>query len=66
MHFDLALACIEAIATFRLAWPAAAALGTMLLQTAPRRGTAEGVMESFLRAMREVRSPLPSPFLHHN
>jgi len=39
---------------FRVAWPAAVALGTVLLQTAPDRGALDGRMEAFLRVMKEV------------
>lgn len=65
---DLALAISEAFITFYLAYPAAVAIGTVLLQTAPVRGTADGTMEAFLRAMREVeRHPqvlhLPAPHI---
>jgi hypothetical protein len=55
---DLVLAFALAGTTFALAYPAAAALGTVLLQTAPPRGAPDGAMESFLRAMREVRFTL--------
>ena len=53
--FDLLLAGVETVVTFSLAYPAAVALGAVLLQTAPRRGLPGGRMEAFLRAMREVR-----------
>ncbi|KAH7106875.1 hypothetical protein BKA62DRAFT_685349 [Auriculariales sp. MPI-PUGE-AT-0066] len=63
---DLVLSGLEAIFMFRIAWPAAVALGTVLLQTAPDRGTLDGRMEAFLRVMRELeRHPqivhLPPP-----
>ena len=48
------LAGIETVVTFSLAYPAAVALGAVLLQTAPQRGLPGGRMEAFLRAMREV------------
>ena len=68
---DIGLACVETITTFMVAYPAAVALGKVLLQTAPIRGLPGGQMESFLRVMREVcdvgvclgshaeKSPLP-------
>ncbi len=59
--FDLLLAGIETVVTFYLAYPAAVALGAVLLQTAPARGLPGGRMEAFLRAMREVR---PTHFFH--
>lgn len=40
---------------FHLAYPSCKAIGSVLLQTAPARGLSAGRMESFLRAMREVR-----------
>jgi len=40
---------------FQLAYPSCKAIGSVLLQTAPVRGLSGGRMESFLRAMREVR-----------
>ena len=40
---------------FQLAYPSCKAIGSVLLQTAPARGLSAGRMESFLRAMREVR-----------
>ena len=40
---------------FQLAYPSCKAIGSVLLQTAPVRGHSAGRMESFLRAMREVR-----------
>ncbi|KZV91362.1 hypothetical protein EXIGLDRAFT_719425 [Exidia glandulosa HHB12029] len=65
---DLLLAGIETFVTFRVAYPAAVALGKVLLQTAPDRGTVDGRMESFLRVMRELeRHPqvvhLPPPHI---
>ncbi len=42
---------------FQLAYPSCKAIGSVLLQTAPARGLSAGRMESFLRAMREVRYP---------
>lgn len=59
--FDLLLAGIETVVTFYLAYPAAVALGAVLLQTAPARGLPGGRMEAFLRAMREVCS---TPLFH--
>ncbi|PCH37427.1 hypothetical protein WOLCODRAFT_140858 [Wolfiporia cocos MD-104 SS10] len=66
--FDLALAGLETIVTFSLAYSAAVALGAVLLQTSPARGLAGGRMEAFLRAMREIeRHPqvlhLPAPHI---
>ncbi|EKM56625.1 uncharacterized protein PHACADRAFT_207827 [Phanerochaete carnosa HHB-10118-sp] len=52
--FDLLLAGVETVVTFALAYPAAVALGAVLLQTAPSRGLPGGRMEAFLRAMREI------------
>ncbi|CAL1709761.1 unnamed protein product [Somion occarium] len=52
--FDLFLAAVETIVTFYLAYPAAVALGSVLLQTAPSRGLPGARMEAFLRAMREI------------
>lgn len=54
---DIAVACAETILTFMIGYPAAVALGKVLLQTAPERGLPGGQMEAFLRVMREVRSP---------
>lgn len=54
-EFDLLLAAVETIVTSYLAYPAAVALGSILLQTAPSRGLPGARMEAFLRAMREVR-----------
>ncbi len=53
--FDLFLACIETVVTFKLAYQTAVKLGAVLLQTSPSRGLPGGRMEAFLRAMREVR-----------
>ncbi|EIN14641.1 hypothetical protein PUNSTDRAFT_96639 [Punctularia strigosozonata HHB-11173 SS5] len=66
--FDLLLALGEAFVTFSVAYPAAVALGAVLLQISPARGLADGRMEAFLRAMREVeRHPkvlhLPAPHI---
>jgi hypothetical protein len=56
---DLILASLIAILTFKVAYQASLVLGTVLLQTSPRRGLSNGKMEAFLRAMREVNdSPL--------
>lgn len=52
---DLGLALLLAAVTFALAYPACVALGAVLLQTAPARGEKNGVMESVLRTMRDVR-----------
>jgi len=66
--FDLFLACIITIVTFKVAYRACLNLGTVLLQTSPARGSSSGKMEAFLRAMREVeRHPqvlhLPAPHI---
>ncbi|KAI0791460.1 hypothetical protein BC629DRAFT_1593070 [Irpex lacteus] len=66
--FDLLLAGIETVVTFYLAYPAAVALGAVLLQTAPARGLPGGRMEAFLRAMREIERHekvlhLPAPHI---
>lgn len=53
---DLILAVIITIVTFNVAYRASVVLGTVLLQTSPPRGSSNGKMEAFLRAMREVRS----------
>ncbi|KIJ43902.1 hypothetical protein M422DRAFT_169220 [Sphaerobolus stellatus SS14] len=63
---DLLLATLLAFFTFSVAYPAALALGKVLLQTAPSRGAIGGRMEAFLRAMRDLeRHPqilhLPPP-----
>jgi len=65
---DLFLAAVLAVVTFSIAYPAALALGKVLLQTAPERGTADGRMEAFLRTMRDLeRHPqvlhLPPPHI---
>ena len=66
--FDLFLAAIQALVTFSVAYPASVALGSVLLQTSPPRGLASGVMEDFLRVMREVRSSQSKnlPCAHRN
>lgn len=51
---DLVLAAIIALVTFKVSYRACVVLGTVLLQTAPRRGLSSGKMEAFLRVMREV------------
>lgn len=66
--FDLILAGVETVVTFKLAYAAAVQLGATLLQTSPARGLAGGRMEAFLRAMREIeRHPqvlhLPAPHM---
>ncbi|KAI0342345.1 hypothetical protein BDW22DRAFT_1413597 [Trametopsis cervina] len=66
--FDLLLAGFETVITFYLAYPAAVALGAVLLQTAPPRGLPGGRMEAFLRAMREIERHdqvmhLPAPHI---
>ncbi|KAF9078651.1 hypothetical protein BDP27DRAFT_1309949 [Rhodocollybia butyracea] len=69
--FDLALAAIITLVTFRVSYSASVVLGTVLLQTAPRRvqkGVRAGRMEAFLRVMKEVeRHPqvlhLPAPHI---
>ncbi|KAF8802006.1 hypothetical protein BYT27DRAFT_7113719 [Phlegmacium glaucopus] len=65
---DLMLASLIAAVTFKVAYRASLVLGTVLLQTSPRRGLSNGKMEAFLRAMREVeRHPqvvhLPAPHI---
>ncbi|KAF5339690.1 hypothetical protein D9758_014899 [Tetrapyrgos nigripes] len=54
MVFDLSIAALITIITFRVSYQASVVLGTVLLQTAPPRGLSSGRMEAFLRAMREV------------
>ncbi|EJD01807.1 uncharacterized protein FOMMEDRAFT_20574 [Fomitiporia mediterranea MF3/22] len=66
--YDLLLALFEAVLTFKIAYPAAEVLGTVLLQTAPPRGFPGARMEAFLRVMREIeRHPLvlhlPAPHI---
>ncbi|KAI0074357.1 hypothetical protein K474DRAFT_1774086 [Panus rudis PR-1116 ss-1] len=62
--FDLALAAIQTVVTFQLAYPAAVALGSVLLQTAPSRGLPGGRMEAFARVIREIeRHPKVSAVL---
>ncbi|TRM67133.1 hypothetical protein BD626DRAFT_397094 [Schizophyllum amplum] len=66
MTCDLFLAFFIASVTMRVAYTACAALGAVLLQTAPARGLPGGRMEAFLRVMRELeRHPqilhLPAP-----
>ncbi|THH06250.1 hypothetical protein EW145_g4208 [Phellinidium pouzarii] len=66
--FDLLLALLEAILTFKIAYPAAVVQGAVLLQTAPLRGMPSARMEAFLRVMREIeRHPLvlhlPAPHM---
>lgn len=56
---DLVLAMAIAVLTFNVAYRACVVLGAVLLQTSPPRGLANGKMEAFLRAMREVSSALP-------
>ena len=58
---DLVLASLIAALTFKVAYRSSLVLGTVLLQTSPRRGLSNGKMEAFLRAMREVH--FLSPFL---
>lgn len=63
---DLFLSALLSFVTFKVAYPAALALGKVLLQTAPERGTSSGTMEAFLRVMRDLeRHPqvlhLPPP-----
>ena len=65
---DLILASLIAALTFKVAYRSSLVLGTVLLQTSPRRGFSNGKMEAFLRAMREVeRHPqvvhLPAPHI---
>ncbi|KAJ7632930.1 hypothetical protein FB45DRAFT_913915 [Roridomyces roridus] len=65
---DLAMAGLASVATFSAAYRACTVLGTLLLQTAPKRGMPGGRMEAFLRAMRDVeRHPhvlhLPAPHI---
>ncbi|KDQ56617.1 hypothetical protein JAAARDRAFT_36096 [Jaapia argillacea MUCL 33604] len=66
--FDLFLAFAETVITFRFAYKACVALGSVLLQTAPERGLPGGRMEAFLRTMRDIeRHPkilhLPPPHI---
>ncbi|KAF7297091.1 hypothetical protein MIND_00942000 [Mycena indigotica] len=66
--FDLGLAGATSAATFNAAYHACTVLGTILLQTAPRRGLPGGKMETFLRTMRDIeRHPqvlhLPAPHI---
>ncbi|KAJ3907634.1 hypothetical protein F5879DRAFT_795325 [Lentinula edodes] len=66
--FDLFLAGIITFVTFRVSYSSSVVLGTVLLQTAPRRITEVGRMEAFLRAMKDVeRHPqvlhLPAPHI---
>ncbi|KAJ3891398.1 hypothetical protein GG344DRAFT_47424 [Lentinula edodes] len=66
--YDLFLAGIITFVTFRVSYSASVVLGTVLLQTAPRRITEVGRMEAFLRAMKDVeRHPqvlhLPAPHI---
>lgn len=65
-HADLLLATIDAIVTSFLAYPAAVAIGAVLLQTSPTRGLPGGRMEAFLRAMREVSSRYIYLILRYN
>ncbi|KIO30162.1 hypothetical protein M407DRAFT_69671 [Tulasnella calospora MUT 4182] len=65
---DVILACAITVFTFMVAYPAAVALGKVLLQTAPSRGLPGGQMESFLKVMRELENHphivhLPAPHL---
>jgi len=65
---DLILASLISAVTFKVAYQASQVLGTVLLQTSPRRGLSNGKMEAFLRALREVeRHPqvvhLPPPHI---
>jgi hypothetical protein len=60
---DLILASIIAALTFKVAYRSSLVLGTVLLQTSPRRGLSNGKMEAFLRAMREVRAFFFRPFV---
>ncbi|THU81858.1 hypothetical protein K435DRAFT_831774 [Dendrothele bispora CBS 962.96] len=68
MAFDLAIAALITFVTFRVAYQASVVLGTVLLQTSPRRGLSSGRMEAFLRAMREIEKHpqvlhLPAPHI---
>ncbi|KZS97005.1 hypothetical protein SISNIDRAFT_407039 [Sistotremastrum niveocremeum HHB9708] len=67
-HMDVILATLQTVMTFSIAYPAAVALGRVLLQTAPPRGIVGARLESFLRVMRELeRHPdvlhLPPPHM---
>ncbi|TFK64671.1 hypothetical protein BDN72DRAFT_963061 [Pluteus cervinus] len=67
-YFDLSLATFITIVTGKVAYRACVVLGTVLLQTSPRRGLPNGRMENFLRAMRDIeRHPLvmhlPAPHI---
>ena len=59
MTFDMLASSLEMIWTFSIAYPSAVSLGKILLQTAPERSSSGGSLESFQRAIREVRF-LPS------
>ncbi|KAF5366140.1 hypothetical protein D9757_010951 [Collybiopsis confluens] len=69
--FDLILAAVITFVTFRVSYSASVVLGTVLLQTAPRRmpkGGRAGRMEAFLRTMKDIeRHPqvlhLPAPHI---
>ncbi|KAF7300236.1 hypothetical protein MKEN_01347600 [Mycena kentingensis (nom. inval.)] len=66
--FDLGLAGAASFGTFSAAYRACVVLGSVLLQTAPRRGLPGGRMEAFLRAMRDVERHsnvlhLPAPHI---
>ncbi|KIK68420.1 hypothetical protein GYMLUDRAFT_717832 [Collybiopsis luxurians FD-317 M1] len=69
--FDLVLAAVITVVTFRVSYSASVVLGTVLLQTAPHRapkGSRAGRMEAFLRAMKDIeRHPqvlhLPAPHI---
>ncbi|KAH8112769.1 hypothetical protein DFH11DRAFT_1511147 [Phellopilus nigrolimitatus] len=66
--YDLLLASLEAVLTFKIAYPAVVVQGAVLLQTAPPRGMPGARMEAFLRVMREIeRHPLvlhlPAPHM---
>jgi hypothetical protein len=68
--FDLTLAVLITFVTFRVSYSSSVVLGTVLLQTAPRRVEKgrSGRMEAFLRAMKDLeRHPqvlhLPAPHI---
>lgn len=56
-HADVLVSSLETVVTFTIAYPAAVALGKVLLQTAPERGFPVGQTEAFLKVMRDVSSP---------
>ncbi|KAF8333201.1 uncharacterized protein EI90DRAFT_3053339 [Cantharellus anzutake] len=55
MTIDMLVSSIETVWTFSIAYPSAVSLGKILLQTAPERTLSGGSLESFQRAIREIR-----------